>query len=228
MIDFSSQLIQESLNTWWEKDNNTISDEQEDELQLTNTSLGDSTESVLKWIIIQCHLSGEYLCKVSNDVGEGEACPLEITGSSNISFRFEIINIDCFADVIFTKSLTENDLIIILAVAAAVFALLLIICIVVCIRCSKSKAQPEKGNLVKSVTIKSSFTFQSCIIDLESYIYNTCWSSKKCSLVSANGKESDKGDIAPHPDKSFYENLPFHGLKQPPKEVSQHLMHENF
>lgn len=135
----------ESLNTWWEKDNNTISEEQEVELQLTNTSLG------------------EYLCKVSNDVGEGEACPLEIT------------------DVIFTKSLTENDLIIILAVAAAVFALLLIICIVVCIRCSKSKAQPEK--------------------------------------VSANGKESDKGDIAPHPDKSFYENLPFHGLKQPPKEV---------
>ena len=107
-------------------------------------------------------------------MGEGEACPLEITGSSNISFRFEIINIDCFADVIFTKSLTENDLIIILAVAAAVFALLLIICIVVCIRCSKSKAQPEKGNLVKSVTIKSSFTFQSFLLIYKDTFIITC------------------------------------------------------
>ena len=38
--------------------------------------------------------------------------------------------------------------------------------------------------------------------------------------VESDGNKKTPGpDDQPHPDKSFYENLPFHGLKQPPTEV---------
>ena len=39
-------------------------------------------------------------------------------------------------------------------------------------------------------------------------------------ILGENGEaKTPKTDDQPHSDKSFYENLPFHGLKQPPKEV---------
>ncbi len=33
-------------------------------------------------------------------------------------------------------------------------------------------------------------------------------------------------DKLPHPDQSFYEGLPFHGLKSPPKQVQYFIYHE--
>lgn len=104
---------------------------------------------------------GKYYCYVNNTIGE-EACVLELT------------------EVILTKGLSENELIIIVAVAAAILALLLIISILVCVYCCR-KGKAEK--------------------------------------VESGRSKTPATDNQPHSDKSFYENLPFHGLKQPPKEV---------
>ena len=43
--------------------------------------------------------------------------------------------------------------------------------------------------------------------------------SKSNLLDEKTEVNQGKADNQPHPDRSFYENLPFHGLKQPPKEV---------
>jgi len=106
---------------------------------------------------------GKYFCHVNNSVGEGEACMIELT------------------EVMMTKGLSEDELIIIVASTAAALALLLLISVLVCVYCCK-KGKDEKVN-------------------------------------SGEGKKTPGPDEQPHPDKSFYENLPFHGLKQPPTEV---------
>jgi len=138
------------LTFWWEKQNDTLADETSDETK---------SEVTLK---LSNEILGEYNCHVSNSIGEGEACMLELT------------------EVILTKGLSEDELIIIVAVAAGVLALVLVISILVCVYCGK-KGKGEKGE---------------------------------------NGEaKTPKTDDQPHSDKSFYENLPFHGLKQPPKEV---------
>jgi len=124
-----------------------------------DTLVGKSAEVRLKLLNESL---GEYYCHVNNSIGESEACVLELT------------------EVILTKGLSEDELIIIVAVAAGVLALLLVLSILVCVYCGK-KGKGEK-------------------------------------VESAGGK-TPKTDDQPHPDKSFYENLPFHGLKQPPKEV---------
>eukprot|EP00090_Calanus_glacialis_P045715 TRINITY_DN8668_c0_g1_i1.p1 TRINITY_DN8668_c0_g1~~TRINITY_DN8668_c0_g1_i1.p1 ORF type:complete len:1080 (-),score=259.44 TRINITY_DN8668_c0_g1_i1:89-3328(-) len=138
------------LTFWWEKQNDTLADETSDETK------SEVTLKLLNEIL------GEYNCHVSNSIGEGEACMLELT------------------EVILTKGLSEDELIIIVAVAAGVLALVLVSSILVCVYCGK-KGKGEKGE---------------------------------------NGEaKTPKTDDQPHSDKSFYENLPFHGLKQPPKEV---------
>merc|ERR1712025_1020871 len=80
-----------------------------------------------------------------------------------------------------TKGLSEDELIIIVCVAAAVLALLFLISVLVCVYCCK-KGKNEK-------------------------------------VESGEDEKTPGPDDQPHPDKSFYENLPFHGLKQPPTEV---------
>jgi len=106
---------------------------------------------------------GKYFCHVNNSVGVGEPCMIELT------------------EVMMTKGLSEDELIIIVCVAAAVLALLVIISVLVCVYCCK------KGR------------------------------NKKVENVG--DKKTPAAVDQPHPDKSFYENLPFHGLKQPPTEV---------
>ena len=41
--------------------------------------------------------------------------------------------------------------------------------------------------------------------------------------VQSTKDKTPKTDGQPHSDKSFYENLPFHGLKSPPKQVMELL-----
>jgi len=134
----------------WEKYNETLKEEESEEAE-SEISLKLLNESL-----------GEYFCHVSNSLGEGEACVLEIT------------------DVLLTKGLTEEELIIIVAVAAAILALLFVLAIILCIYCARRGKE------------------------------------EKYEKTEVN---QGKPDNQPHPDRSFYENLPFHGLKQPPKEV---------
>jgi len=139
------------LTFWWEKQNNTFEGQTSD----------DNIESEVRVKILNESL-GDYYCHVNNSLGEGEACVLELT------------------DIILTKGLSEDELIIVITIAAAVLALLLVISLLVCFYCGK-KGKGEK-------------------------------------VQSSKGKNS-KSDGEPHTDKSFYENLPFHGLKNPPKQV---------
>merc|ERR1712025_1503046 len=49
-----------------------------------------------------------------------------------------------------------------------------------------------------------------------------CYYCYKRGRVNKEQEKSDNNktaDVQPHSDKSFYENLPFQGLKSPPKKV---------
>ena len=52
---------------------------------------------------------------------------------------------------------------------------------------------------------------------------------KRFDFADQNKPENTKQtDEQPHSDKSFYENLPFQGLKNPPKQVFKKLKIVNF
>eukprot|EP00092_Neocalanus_flemingeri_P025444 GFUD01027586.1.p1 GENE.GFUD01027586.1~~GFUD01027586.1.p1 ORF type:complete len:1098 (+),score=293.63 GFUD01027586.1:126-3419(+) len=54
-----------------------------------------------------------------------------------------------------------------------------------------------------------------------------CGKKGKGDKVQSEEGKTPKTDSQPHSDKSFYENLPFHGLKTPPKQVINPRLSEN-
>eukprot|EP00092_Neocalanus_flemingeri_P009188 GFUD01009889.1.p1 GENE.GFUD01009889.1~~GFUD01009889.1.p1 ORF type:complete len:1498 (+),score=504.87 GFUD01009889.1:68-4561(+) len=145
----------QDVQFWWEKDNITF-DGQNSE---------DTLESLVRLKIMNESI-GTYYCHVSNSVGKGEPCMIELT------------------EWMMTKGLSEEVIVILIAVAGSVIVLLIIIVITACLYCGERKEKGGKANMKKN--------------------------KSKSPLLK---------DDQLHADSSFYENLPFKGLKSPPKQV---------
>jgi len=140
----------------WEKKNITFDGQKADD---------DTLESEVRMKIMNESV-GTYYCHVSNSLGPGEGCQIDLT--------MEMM----------TYGLTEEVMVILIAVAGSVIVLLIIIIITACLYCGEKKE--SKGSVPKKKT------------------------KDKSPLLK---------DDQLHADSSFYENLPFKGLRSPPKQV---------
>jgi len=139
----------------WKKSNQTFhADTAEDTLE-SEVRLKIMNESV-----------GIYYCHVTNGLGEGEPCMIDLT--------MEMM----------TYGLSEEVMVILIAVAGSLLVLLIIIIITACLYCGEKR---ENKGTAPTKTIKD-----------------------KSPLLK---------DDQLHADSSFYENLPFNRLRNPPKKV---------
>jgi len=140
----------------WEKDNTTFEGQTNETIILSEVRLRKINESC-----------GTYFCHVTNTLGKGDPCVLELT------------------EDMLTAGLSHEVLVILIAVAGSVIVLLIIIIITALLYCREKK---EEGGKAKKITKDKS----------------------KSPLLR---------DEEVHADSSFYENLPFKGLKSPPKQA---------
>jgi len=139
----------------WKKSNQTFhADTAEDTLE-SEVRLKIMNESV-----------GIYYCHVTNGLGEGEPCMIDLT--------MEMM----------TYGLSEEVMVILIAVAGSLLVLLIIIIITACLYCGEKR---ENKGTAPTKKIKD-----------------------KSPLLK---------DDQLHADSSFYENLPFNRLRNPPKKV---------
>ena len=68
------------------------------------------------------------------------------------------------------------------------------------------------------VSLGKSLLFFSIIL-FQMFNCKYCNQSFQFLVENVGDKKTPAAVDQPHTDKSFYENLPFHGLKQPPTEV---------
>ena len=115
----------------WEKDNTTFGGqnsediiESEVRLKIINESLGKIENSN---IIYNRNFPGTYHCHVSNAIGQGKSCKIDLTKE------------------MMTKGLTDEILIILIAVACSIILLLLIISIIICLYCGGKKKIEDTG-----------------------------------------------------------------------------------
>jgi len=155
VLQCSAEANPKDVKFLWEKNNLNFSGLDDDFTLQSEVRVKIMNESV-----------GTYFCHVSNDVGQGEPCQIDLTMD------------------MMTYWLTEEVTVILIAVAGSVIVLLIIIIITACLYCREKKE--NKGTVPKKKTKDQSPLLK---------------------------------DDQLHADSSFYENLPFKGLKSPPKQV---------
>jgi len=155
VLECTAEANPEDVTFLWEKNNLNFSGRDDDFTLKSEVRVKIMNESV-----------GTYYCHVSNDLGQGEPCQIDLTMD------------------MMTYWLTEEVTVILIAVAGSVIVLLIIIIITACLYCREKKE--NKGTVPKKKTKDQSPLLK---------------------------------DDQLHADSSFYENLPFKGLRSPPKQV---------
>ncbi|XP_065562730.1 hemicentin-1-like isoform X14 [Artemia franciscana] len=154
---------------------------------------------------------GTYSCYAKNDIGTSIPCEIDVTGMSGLMEKIS----------------DENTLILIAIVVAAVIMVVLVILMIFCIcakrnssdkyaKTGKSKALEERENYASATQwgqagAEQQYAPSSIVLNGQSA---TLPLPLKVPLGTGNGNV----DVGSAEHRSFYENLPFHGMAQPPNK----------
>ncbi|XP_075211632.1 neuromusculin isoform X6 [Lycorma delicatula] len=138
-----------------------------------------------------------YLCFTNNSVGMSIPCERDVTGN-----------------IAWWRRLENDNLMIILAVIAGAILMVIIICVIIIIVCRRKRAADKYNNPVElEDREKPSHKTSLCIFPLSGP--NPSATKDKSDL------NSSPNDALLPPDadnNAFYENLPFHGMQNPPNK----------
>nr|XP_049705940.1 hemicentin-1 isoform X4 [Helicoverpa armigera] len=155
-----------------------------------------------------------YLCYANNSVGMSRACERDV-----------MANLESFGTKVWWRD--QQKLILIGGIALAILVITVILCIIIICICRRMRAKSKYNNPVEleereNYAIGPS-RFMAYIVNASLKVTSSCAHDETLSLEGppTNGVDNAANGNLGADNPGLYENLPFHGLQQPPNKPVQ-------
>ncbi|XP_063898407.1 hemicentin-2 isoform X15 [Helicoverpa armigera] len=152
-----------------------------------------------------------YLCYANNSVGMSRACERDV-----------MANLESFGTKVWWRD--QQKLILIGGIALAILVITVILCIIIICICRRMRAKSKYNNPVEleereNYAIGPS-RFMAYIVNASLKVTSSCAHDETLSLEGppTNGVDNAANGNLGADNPGLYENLPFHGLQQPPNK----------